>query len=508
MDGADYAVLICPGYSCDRQKWRPFADLFVKNGITTMVFDYSGQGASYGSIGFDNAKTDHVPTQIHDALTELHTRSGIDYDHIILLGHSMGGRAILKMLTVESLDLPVANIILLSPEVDYVYSAQASLFAGTLDAEEEPWKSYSEAYTVGHNIYLFGSTGDDIVSAGSVLGLYRHLGGTLTQEKGAVMPNHVEVNGVGSRITLGIVKGVLHSYEMYSGKFASLVNGALEEITGVAPSFPAWRIMTVYFGWLIGLAGIAVLLIGLNRGRAMAAEGVTETLPTLVNAKKFLLWKLFFWLPGLLAAGIICCITVVMPFGSPVMNSVYMCAIAGYGLVMLLCYRKGHFAGTEGKLPKPSFRLHGKTWVVPCLVAVGICAFVVYALRTGMYRLLPLNWRLFWLVFAGVLMTVGYYVSGCEADMLRAAHAGPGVTVLYNLIQYVALFLLVAFYCILKSWSGLIGQVQNMVLMYAFCIPLGNYLRRSTGSRVWGAFITAFVFQAMMITSAALIAMF
>lgn len=68
QENAEYAALICPGYSCDRQKWRPFANMLRANGITVMTFDYAGQGASSGTIGFDNAKTDAIPVEIDDAI--------------------------------------------------------------------------------------------------------------------------------------------------------------------------------------------------------------------------------------------------------------------------------------------------------------------------------------------------------------------------------------------------------------------------------------------------------
>lgn len=112
------------------------------------------------------------------------------------------------------------------------------------------------------------------------------------------------------------------------------------------------------------------------------------------------------------------------------------------------------------------------------------------------------------MALATVLMAVGYYVSGCETDMLDHAGAGTGVKVLYNLITYVPLFLLIGFYLMLRSYSGLIGQVKNMILMYLFCIPLGKYIRKKTGSRLYGAVLTAFLFRTLMITSAALISMF
>ena len=82
-ENATKGVLICPGYSCDKQKWRPFSNLFVKNGFSTFVFDYAGQGGLSKTIGFDNAKTDAIPKEIDDALTYFHNVSNIDYENII-----------------------------------------------------------------------------------------------------------------------------------------------------------------------------------------------------------------------------------------------------------------------------------------------------------------------------------------------------------------------------------------------------------------------------------------
>ena len=107
---AKYAVLICPGYSCDRAKWRVMANIFLKNNISVMTFDYSGQGGSYGRIGFDNAKTDAIPKEIDDALSYLHSISKIDYENIILMGHSMGGRSILRLMYNYNMDDAVTKL--------------------------------------------------------------------------------------------------------------------------------------------------------------------------------------------------------------------------------------------------------------------------------------------------------------------------------------------------------------------------------------------------------------
>lgn len=516
VEGSEYAALICPGYSCDRQKWRPMMDMLVTNGITTLSFDYSGQGASLGTIGFDNADTDRIPEQIADAIEALHDLSGIDYDHIILIGHSMGGRSILRLLydynceTAETTitKRPIENVILLAPEVNYEFSAQASLFAGTSDAEREPWKSFNPSYTKGTDIYLYGSTEDDIVSDGDVLALYNRMGGS-APSSGLYQAS--ELNENGNSITVGVLSGVLHSYEMYSPRFISLINDALADITGKKSTYNASLFQLVYLAWFLGLFGTWLTISGLVQG---SKRKVQDRVPVLTDAGRFLRRKALLWIPGLAASFLICCLCVVMPFGSPVMNIPYMCCIAGYGFVMCFAFRKGTFPGTSGKLPKWHLNdsVDSKT--------VAICAALIFAvwyiLRATMYRLIPLNMRLFWVWFAAIMMTVAYYVSGCENDMLRAAFASKKYTksqkvkikLIYNLIQYVPLLLLVAFYAVLKSYSGMIGQVQNMLLMYIFCIPLGDYLKIKTGNRLLGALLTGFLFQTLMITSAALISFF
>jgi hypothetical protein len=192
------------------------------------------------------------------------------------------------------------------------------------------------------------------------------------------------------------------------------------------------------------------------------------------------------------------------------MNIPYMCCIAGYGLTMLFFYRKGKFKGTEGKLPRPSFRVHidKRNLIELLVVSLGILLFSWFIFKMTMYNLIPFNIRIFWLVFATLLMSVGYYISSVENDMLRKINAKKRTVFLYNLIEYVALFLFVLFYLVIKSYSGFIGQMQNMVLMYILTLPLGSYVGKKLHNRFYGALLSSFLFQAIMITSAAIIAIF
>ena len=205
---------------------------------------------------------------------------------------------------------------------------------------------------------------------------------------------------------------------------------------------------------------------------------------------------------------LLCCISVVMPFGSPVMNIIFMGSIAGYGAVLLFAYRKGKFKGTHGKLPKPTLRLNGKDKLLTLAVTAVMIAFMVYSARAGLYRVMPFNFRVLFWVLAGGAMTVGYYVSGVESDMLARAGSTRKQKLAYQLIQYVPILLYTLSYIALGSFSGLIEQVQNLMFMYVFALPLGRFFKERTGNRLYGAAVTAFTFQAMMLMSTALIAVF
>ncbi len=516
---AKYAVLICPGYSCDRAKWRPMANAFLMNNMSVMTFDYSGQGESYGRIGFDNAKTDAIPKEIDDALNFLHQKSNIDYENIILMGHSMGGRSILRLMYDYNMDdattklekKNIKNIILFSPEVNYEHNAQASLFASTNDESEYPWVNYSPEAIKDTNVYLFGSTADDVVSSYDILRISEKLSGQNAPiERGTT--DFSVTNSYGGKITVGVTSGILHSYQMYSYKFANYVNASISDITNTSSVYPSIFITFIYFSWAFALIGIGFSLFSLTYiPKGEVEENLNpyhDEIPTLVSEKDFLLRKLLLWLPGLVIGVIICCICVVLPFGSPVMNIPYMCCIAGYGLTMLFFYRKGKLKGTEGKLPRITFKVKtNKKNIIECVIVVlGICGFSWFILKMSMYNLIPWNIRIFWLVFATILMSVGYYISGVETDMLKKAKVKTRTYILYNLIQYVALFLFVLFYLAIRSYSGFIGQMQNMILMYVLTLPLGSYLGRKLDNRLYGALLSSFLFQGIMITSAAIIA--
>ncbi len=116
----------------------------------------------------------------------------------------------------------------------------------------------------------------------------------------------------------------------------------------------------------------------------------------------------------------------------------------------------------------------------------------------------PTNFRLFWLVFATAVMSIGFYVGRTESVMLSGVSSAKSV--LYNSTQYMLMFLMGIAYLAMGSFSGLIGLIQNLLLLY-ICIFAGNIIAKLTNN-IWGSICSAFLFQTTMLTATCLMVVF
>ncbi len=165
-----------------------------------------------------------------------------------------------------------------------------------------------------------------------------------------------ETNSLESKITVGVASGILYSYQIYSVKFASYLSSSIKSITGSSSSYSPNLVSFTYISWGLSLLGIVLLFFGLSIGEKAKLALELKEIPVIDNEKKFLISKLILWLPGLSIGLLICCLCIVMPFGSPIMNIPYMCCIAGYGIAMLILYLIKKEKGVNGSFPKPDFK--------------------------------------------------------------------------------------------------------------------------------------------------------
>lgn len=246
-------------------------------------------------------------------------------------------------------------------------------------------------------------------------------------------------------------------WQMYSYRFASYLSSSIFSITSINVNYPS-----IFLSWILLLIGNGFILYSLNTSKIIKESNKNEEVVQILNVKSFLIKK-YSWIS-------------VWVFN--------FCII--------------------------SFKINSnKKTILKCLfISLGLIIYVWFILKLTMHNLIPFIIRIFWLIFSTILVSIGYCVSSIEKDMLKKIQSKKWVYFLYNLIQYVALFLFVLFYFIIKSYSGFIGQMQNMILMYALTISLGNYVQNKLNNRFYVALISSFLFQVIMITFAAIISFF
>ena len=478
VENSKKAILLCGGFSSDRAMLRPLANMFVSSGISTLTFDYLGHGESSSYVGFDNATNGQTLQEIKLAIAKLKELENLKAEDILLLGHSMGGRALLELCITNDEAVEYDQIILISPQINYDNNTQSSTFTGVNDSTIAPWKDMNGENLNKTKITLIGSTSDDIVSSESMQEIY-----TRIQDN--------------NNVTLTMVDGVFHSYMVYSTKVAKALFDNCDCLTKTGSSM-----MAMYLAWFVIIIGLIMALLALEK---LLPENKNQVVLSLVNFKVFIAFKLLLWLPSLLVMALIAVVSVIMPFGSPIMSIVFIGGIAGYGLISLLVYSKGRMKGVNGVLKDlKSAKLENKNIVLSLLIFFAVLAVYVISLASGLYNLFPLNYRMFWLVFASCVMSVGFFVARHEGLMLEKESAMR--IFIYNTVQYVLLVLMAIAYLFMASYSGLIGLVQNLFLLY-ISIFAGNCIAKLTNN-LYGSIAAAVLFQSSMMTATCLMVVF
>ncbi|TFF96380.1 MAG: alpha/beta fold hydrolase, partial [Promethearchaeota archaeon] len=119
----DAGIIILEGFSTDQMAMKSINSEFSRLGFHTFSFDFSGQGKSGGTLGFDNAATDRLAIQVLTAKEEFKLLSGLNDSQIILLGHSMGARVALQSATIDANN--VSGLILIGVQVNLIPNVQA-----------------------------------------------------------------------------------------------------------------------------------------------------------------------------------------------------------------------------------------------------------------------------------------------------------------------------------------------------------------------------------------------
>lgn len=445
-------VILLEGFGSDQVTMTSLASEFARSGWHVFTFDFSGHGRSPGMLTFDNAQTDRLAYQALSALQEFKKLSGLSADQIFFAGHSLGARVALQSATLNP--ERVAGLILLGTQVNLSTNAQSEFFTGTTDTAL-PWVQALGPENPPVPILLVSGAWDDILTPKNAELLYQRLGGGQT----------------GSNRTLLILPAMLHNYEPFSFRVLAEMAKWENRLTQ-PPTAAAVRI----FSWICGLIGIFLLLIGGNRWAGSSGVNTRAPLNLQINDVRRFLWgKLLLWLGALPLAAILGGLFFIIPLGKPVLNLIYVGFIGGYGILLLILYRRGKMPGVRGKL---LFGLEKKplAWK-PILVALGIVVVMLvltaaYA-RTGWFYVFPLNVRLLWLILFTPFTALGFWIGLYEAQMLPQRRGPQTALALIGLFPFFLYTLLMA---AIGSLSGMVGGLQGLIILW-LVLAFGNLLQ-------------------------------
>jgi pimeloyl-ACP methyl ester carboxylesterase len=508
-----HGVVLAHGFSGSETMMRPLALAFAQAGIHVLTFNFSGHGDSDGGLTLDNAQQDFMAQQVLAATRTLQTRANLLDKNIVLIGHSMGARAILQMTTMYPKP-SIAGVVLLGAQVNLATNTQSEFFTGTSDTSQE-WVQGLDDTNPPTNIHLISGAWDDILTPPNARLLLQTL---LSDSADSITSDEVAYGDIGqnSYRALTIVPNQIHNYEIYDPTIIKLtyesalrfmwLNPTLYPLTNEAEMRPVW--------WLTGVSGAFVALFGaLAFLPVVTFNSVSQNI---TNMRRFLREKVLLWLLVMLVFSGFMLLVFLIPLPKPLFTVLYSGFIGTYGVLLWLLYRTGWMPATTGYLKddltyfssdknkSPLMSIHWieeRYWVV--LVGIFVLAITAVFATTGWFAppLTPI--RLVWVGLFTVFTAVGFWVGHYESALLAQANASRLSRVLQVLIGLLPFFAYAILLGALGSLSGFVGAVNGLVIL-AGVVLLGECLLRLRQNVVWVACLQALVLFWLVLPQSAL----
>ncbi len=501
-------ILFLHGFSSEQTVMKNAINEFAAWGVHAFSFDFSGHGRSGGTLEFDNAATDVLARQVLTALDRFQALSGLNRSSILIFGHSMGARVALQAMTMTS--NPVQGLILLGVSINLAPNFQASFFTGTNDTSL-PWIQNLNRTNPATNIILVRGQWDDILpSISGQLLLERLLSG----------------NGGGDFYQRNYYEApaVFHNYEPLSIQILRVTKLWARSCLNLPLnlSIMARHTGVRFIGWGLFLVCMLLQLLWGKETVMKFSRTKSSNSPTfppsleITRIRRYLWGKGILWFGALPIFALLAGILGIIPIGLPVFNLIYVGFIASYGILQLLLYRIGKMPGTRGKI---LWFYHDKPLSLSRReIVIGLGTFALIFIEWSLFGLsgwwyeFPLNARALWLLIFTILTFFGFYIGSVEMILFQKQYSFTTphfklYRTILSLLGFIPFFLLVVFYLILGSYSGMLGGLQGLIILgYIFLI--GQFLHPIVHHPILIALGQAFLLQWLVLSQSALFFLF
>jgi fermentation-respiration switch protein FrsA (DUF1100 family) len=496
-------IILNIGFGSDQIALKGIASEFARLNFHVFTYDFSGHGRSPGKLGFDNAATDRLANQLLVAKELFKSLSGLNDSQILLLGHSMGARVALQSTTIDSNN--VSGLILLGAQVNLGTNLQSDFFTGVND-NDIAWIQNLSATNPSTDILLITGSWDDILTPQAANLLYEKLGG-------ASSPFSRE---------LVIIDFLFHNYEIYSyDAITYALNWGIEKLGLESnPSYTADGILLRTILWITSITGLFLFIIFgftfLNQFEQIkpneAQSDQKKNMDVkIINIKRFLLVKLALWLLAIPVLIGLFVLFIFIPIGVPIFNLIYVGFIGAYGILLLLLYSRGKIPGADGTL-KVNFRVNksllNKQTMMGIIIALLLIILSIIFANSGIYYVFPFNERFIWLIILTLFIFPGFYITQKESQYVKNSYPTKNYYLVYlTLIGYIPFILLLLFYLILGSFSGMLGSFQGLLILL-FIIIGGILIMKISKNVLLTTIFQTFLIQFLTLPTGVIFAFF
>jgi hypothetical protein len=231
----------------------------------------------------------------------------------------------------------------------------------------------------------------------------------------------------------------------------------------------------------------------------------------IIYIKRFLLVKLGLWLLALPILIVLFIIFIFIPIGVPVFNLIYVGFIGSYGILLTLLYSRGKVPGAEGALKihiKVNKSLLNKKTMIGMLISLVLVSLSVIFANSGIYYVFPFNERFIWLIILTIITFPGFYIAQKESQYIMNSYSTKNNYLVYStLIGYTPFIILLIFYLVLGSFSGMLGSVQGLIILF-FVIIGGTLIMKISRNLLITTIFQAFLIQFLTLPTGVIFAFF
>lgn len=513
----DLGVMIVGNPDEDLSALKSIAQEFYNSGAHVLTLDYSGHGFAGSKLEKDWLESDGLSGSLSNALDIFQRQSRLEPQQILVIGHGIGGRNLLKWIAEQKPE--IRGVVLVSPDLSLGEQPNPSPYLQPRDDRSGGWTAALNTSSISVPLALIGIEQDEVVPPDSVGALYQKLTASSALPAlgtgdgiSSVSSGNVTYSLIAAQTALSedatIVDQLLnpflsfdrsvsqhHSFQMQTNTVSVAVKDwarSKANMRSVSSTtiFPMIRLIC----WLlaaVSLLGVSLfsMILTWNRYPSPESEGCGIS----VYPWRALLIRLGLWLPAAIVALLLWLVLWLLPLGDALEVSAPVVMMGGYGIVTLVLYGFRLMPGSRGCLQLLGEPLSFWRSTTIVLLTVSLVAYLAFLGYSGLHIPQLSGASFGWIFVLTVMLAIGFLAAELECDILTDNGGGFAVCMLYRCIRIVPVIL----FCL---WFDSVLGMQNIVsIVVAF--QLSGAFRRHCGGRMIPALACALLFCLMMVPS-------